>query len=42
MTYNAPRESFPAVLFAQSLGFSGQELFNLDEAERKSPPPPRR
>ncbi|HEV8691161.1 MAG TPA: LemA family protein [Ideonella sp.] len=33
--YNATRESFPAVLFAQSMGFSPQEFFNLDEAERK-------
>ena len=34
--YNATRESFPAVLFAQSMGFSTQEFFNLDEAERKA------
>jgi LemA protein len=34
--YNATRESFPAVLFAQSMGFSPQEFFNLDEAERKA------
>jgi LemA protein len=34
--YNATRESFPAVLFAQSMGFGPQEFFNLDEAERKS------
>src|SRR5256714_6802923 len=34
--YNATRESFPAVLFAQSMGFSSQEFFNLDEAERKA------
>ena len=34
--YNATRESFPAVLFAQSIGFSPQEFFNLDEAERKA------
>lgn len=33
--YNATRESFPAVLFAQSMGFGSQEFFNLDEAERK-------
>jgi LemA protein len=33
--YNATREAFPAVLFAQSLGFGPQEFFNLDEAERK-------
>ena len=34
--YNATRESFPAVLFAQSLGFGPQEFFNLDETERKA------
>jgi LemA protein len=34
--YNATRESFPAMLFAQSMGFSPQEFFNLDEAERKA------
>ncbi len=34
--YNARRESFPAVLFAGSLGFEAQEFFNLDEAERKA------
>ena len=34
--YNATRESFPAVLFAQSMGFSTQEFFNLDEGERKA------
>ena len=34
--YNATRESFPAVLFAQSMGFSPQEFFNLEEAERKA------
>ena len=34
--YNATREAFPAVLFAQSLGFGSQEFFNLDEAERKA------
>src|SRR5258705_2282878 len=33
--YNATRESFPAVVFAQSLGFVAQEFFNLDESERK-------
>ena len=32
--YNATRESFPAVLFAQSLGFGPQEFFNLEEGER--------
>ncbi|MEZ0300630.1 MAG: LemA family protein [Hyphomicrobiaceae bacterium] len=34
--YNSTRESFPAVLFAQSLGFSPQEFFNLEEGERKA------
>ena len=34
--YNATRESFPAVLFAQSMGFSPQEFFNLDEGERRA------
>jgi LemA protein len=34
--YNSTRESFPAVLFAQSMGFSTQEFFNLDESERKA------
>jgi LemA protein len=34
--YNSTRESFPAVLFAQSMGFAAQEFFNLDEAERKA------
>jgi LemA protein len=32
--YNATRESFHAVLFAQSMGFGAQAFFNLDEAER--------
>ncbi len=32
--YNSTRESFPAVLFAQSMGFGPQEFFNLDEGER--------
>jgi LemA protein len=32
--YNATRESFPAVAFAQSMGFGPQEFFNLDEGER--------
>jgi LemA protein len=32
--YNATRESFPAALFAQSMGFSSQDFFNLDEGER--------
>jgi LemA protein len=34
--YNATREAFPAVLFAQSMGFGPQDFFNLDEAERKA------
>ena len=34
--YNATRESFPAALFAQSMGFSAQEFFNLDDTERKT------
>jgi len=34
--YNATRESFPAVLFAQSMGFAPQEFFNLEEGERKA------
>jgi LemA protein len=34
--YNATRESFPAVLFAQSMGFGSQEFFNLEEGERKT------
>ena len=32
--YNASRESFPTVLFANSMGFGTQEFFNLDEAEK--------
>ena len=32
--YNATREAFPAVLFAQSMGFGPQEFFNLEETER--------
>ena len=34
--YNATRESFPAVLFAQSMGLGPQEFFNLEEGERKA------
>lgn len=34
--YNASRESFPAVLFASSLGFRPEQMFNLDEGERKA------
>jgi LemA protein len=33
--YNATREAFPAVVFAQSMGFGPQEFFNIDEADRK-------
>ena len=36
--YNSTRESFPAVLFAQSLGFGPQEFFNLEEGERTAVP----
>ena len=32
--YNASRESVPAVLFANSMGFAPQDFFNLDEAEK--------
>ena len=32
--YNASRESFPTVLFANTLGFDPQEFFNLDETEK--------
>jgi LemA protein len=32
--YNATRESFPAALFATSMGFAPQEFFNLGETER--------
>src|SRR5499427_9348897 len=32
--YNATREGFPAVLFAQSMGFGPKEFFNLEETER--------
>jgi LemA protein len=34
--YNAKRESFPAVLFAASMGFQPQEFFDLGEADRKT------
>jgi LemA protein len=34
--YNATREAFPALLFAQSMGFGPQEFFNLEEGERKA------
>src|SRR3974390_3500453 len=32
--YNTTRESVPAVLFAQSMGFGPQDFFNLEETER--------
>jgi LemA protein len=32
--YNASRESFPTVLFANAMGFAPQEFFNLDETEK--------
>src|SRR6476661_32239 len=32
--YNATREGFPAVVFAQSMGFGPQDFFNLEEGER--------
>lgn len=32
--YNASRESFPAVLFASTLGFGEEKLWELDAAER--------
>ena len=35
--YNVRRQSFPAVLAAQSLGFGPMELFNMPEAEREVP-----
>jgi LemA protein len=34
--YNAARESFPAVLYAPSFGFTPQEFFDLGEGERKA------
>jgi len=34
--YNASRESFPAMLFANSMGFLPQDFFNLEESERKA------
>ena len=36
--YNATRESFPAVLFAASMGFGPQEFFNLDESRAQGRP----
>jgi LemA protein len=35
--YNTRRESFPAVLAAQSLGFGPMQLFDMPEAERAVP-----
>ncbi len=35
--YNVRRQSFPAVLAAQSLGFGPMDLFNMPEAEREVP-----
>jgi LemA protein len=35
--YNNRRQSFPAVLAAQSLGFGPIELFNMPDAEREVP-----
>lgn len=35
-TYNTARETFPAVLFAQSLGFHPAELWELDEKEAEA------
>ena len=34
--YNASREAFPGMLFANSMGFLPQDFFNLDESERKA------
>jgi LemA protein len=39
--YNTATQSFPAVLFAATLGFAGREFFELDEGEAaavKAPP----
>lgn len=35
--YNNRRQSFPAVLAAQSLGFGAIDLFNMPDAEREVP-----
>jgi LemA protein len=35
--YNVRRQSFPAVLAAQSMGFGPMDLFNMPEAEREVP-----
>jgi len=38
MTYNTGRETFPAVVFASSMGFGPAELFEIEvEAEREAP-----
>ncbi|MFM9849934.1 MAG: LemA family protein [Hyphomicrobiaceae bacterium] len=34
--YNTKRQAFPAVLFANAMGFGPQDFFNLDETERKA------
>jgi LemA protein len=34
--YNAKRESFPAVLFSNAMGFGPQDFFNLSDDERKA------
>ena len=36
-SYNTRRQSFPAVLAAQSLGFGPMDLFTMPEAEREVP-----
>jgi LemA protein len=36
-SYNTRRQSFPAVLAAQSLGFGAIELFNMPDTEREVP-----
>src|SRR5258707_7299392 len=36
-SYNVRRQSFPAVLAAQSLGFGPMELFSMPETEREVP-----
>lgn len=34
--YNTARESFPAVIFANNLGFGHQELYDLGEVDRRA------
>ena len=34
--YNTTRESFPAALFANAMGFGPQDFFNVDENEREA------